>query len=314
MRYWVNLVLALATIVPSRTLGFAPHRVLFSGIGGKQPIKASTARQSLLKLRGGDEILKKAKATILAGKLLPFLSKLAITPSNAGEIYYALTHYVDLREFAVIVFLAWALKPCAEFLYEKWQAAKGTTELKFEGTQLYHFVKTVAQAATIGLFIYGVDCFAIILNTMGFKYLQQMGFSHKAANVSFILWIASCIRDFKRYLIFRAFMLTRNKHMEKAKVYDQIFNFLLYFFAAAVVIDHLSLDFGVMLSSLFAFGGVGTLVFSLASKDLASQLVSGLALSTSDRFREGDEVKLEDGTSGKLTKLGLLYSDIRGEM
>jgi small-conductance mechanosensitive channel len=56
--------------------------------------------------------------------------------------------------------------------------------------------------------------------------------------------------------------------------------------------DALGLEMGRGINSLFAFGGIGTLVFSLASKDIASQLVSGLVISTSDRFYEGESIHL----------------------
>lgn len=42
----------------------------------------------------------------------------------------------------------------------------------------------------------------------------------------------------------------------------------------------------LLLKSLFSVGATGTLVFGLASKDVAAQLISGLTLHLSDKMYE----------------------------
>ena len=49
----------------------------------------------------------------------------------------------------------------------------------------------------------------------------------------------------------------------------------------------------------------------LASRDLASMFVSGLALSTTNRFVQGEHVKFGDGTVGAVHKIGWMQTTIR---
>ena len=69
---------------------------------------------------------------------------------------------------------------------------------------------------------------------------------------------------------------------------------------------------GRALQSVFALGGVGTLVFSLASKDLASQIINGIALAASNKYDEGDYILLGDGTLGTVCSMGWVSTDLRG--
>jgi small-conductance mechanosensitive channel len=62
---------------------------------------------------------------------------------------------------------------------------------------------------------------------------------------------------------------------------------------------------------IFAFGSVGTLAFTLASKDLVTQFVSGFFLSASDKMYVGDSVNFGDGTSGKVLKVGWMNTLMR---
>jgi small-conductance mechanosensitive channel len=79
-------------------------------------------------------------------------------------------------------------------------------------------------------------------------------------------------------------------------------------------LDVLAVETGRAVSSIFALGSVGTLVLSLASRDIASQLVSGLAVTASRRFFEGEEIELGDGTRGSVAKMGWMYTDMRGKL
>ena len=71
---------------------------------------------------------------------------------------------------------------------------------------------------------------------------------------------------------------------------------------------------GVAMSSLFAFSGVGTIVLSLASQNIASGLMNGLEISISQNFVVGEEIRMSDGTEGRVTRLGLLGMDIKGKL
>jgi small-conductance mechanosensitive channel len=72
-------------------------------------------------------------------------------------------------------------------------------------------------------------------------------------------------------------------------------------------------EMGMALQGIFAFGSVGTLVFSLASKGIATQLMHGVLLASSDRIYEGDSILLNKSKfSGTVHKLGWVETIIRG--
>jgi len=175
----------------------------------------------------------------------------------------------------------------------------------------YQSAKHISQAARIGAFVYSCDALAVILNTLGFRYRQQQGYSAKAAHISFSVWTALRVGELKHWLLGRFFNRERNQP-GKVQVYNSILNALLAAFTFGHILDMFDVNIGVAVASLLSIGGVGTLVISLASKDIAEQLVSGLAVGASDRFLPGEEIVLGDGTAGFIDTMGLLYTDVRG--
>jgi small-conductance mechanosensitive channel len=78
------------------------------------------------------------------------------------------------------------------------------------------------------------------------------------------------------------------------------------------VLDWMSVKMGNALTGVFALGSAGTLAFTLASKDLVSQMLSGLFLMLSGKMYVGDNVVFGDGTKGKVMKLGWMETTFRG--
>jgi len=69
------------------------------------------------------------------------------------------------------------------------------------------------------------------------------------------------------------------------------------------MVDVLKVKSGVTLRSLFAVGGAGTVFLSLAVKDIASEVVSGLALQASDKVYEGEKVMFGNGLKGTVDQI-----------
>ena len=127
------------------------------------------------------------------------------------------------------------------------------------------------------------------------------------------VWATFRFKDFKRHLLERIFSSAQNK-IGKVGIYDRILNTVINTVMGVAILDILKVGRGTaIISSVLSLGGVGTLVFSLASKELAEQLVGGLTLSTSERFYEGDYIELGDGTEGLVTKIGWTHTELRGE-
>jgi len=73
-----------------------------------------------------------------------------------------------------------------------------------------------------------------------------------------------------------------------------------------------NIDYSVGIQSVLSAGGMGALIFSLASKDLAEQVVGGFALNAWDALDVGDKVLLGDGTEGIVLEIGLVETLIQG--
>jgi len=52
---------------------------------------------------------------------------------------------------------------------------------------------------------------------------------------------------------------------------------------------------------------------NVSNADLAQLLLSGFVIRSSDKFIEGESIKLGDGTSGTITNLGAFEMHIRGK-
>ena len=63
---------------------------------------------------------------------------------------------------------------------------------------------------------------------------------------------------------------------------------------------------------MLSAGGVGALIFSLASKDLATEIVGGVTINAWNAIDVGDKVRLGDGTAGKILEIGLVDTIFQG--
>lgn len=114
----------------------------------------------------------------------------------------------------------------------------------------------------------------------------------------------------------RTYLLRRSSgtSLGRAQIYDRLLDFLLALATAYVVLGQLRLgeEVGGALEKIFAASGFGALLFSLASKDLAEQIVAGLTIRAWDAFEVGEDVELGDGTAGTIIKIGLVETELMG--
>ena len=90
---------------------------------------------------------------------------------------------------------------------------------------------------------------------------------------------------------------------------------VIYGILAVAILHEISTDhatFYVLVSSLVSAGGIGALILSLASKDLAVELVGGMTLGVYDLFHVGDRVRIpESNLSGKVLEIGVVETMIQ---
>jgi MscS family membrane protein len=195
----------------------------------------------------------------------------------------------------------------------------------------------ISQAAWLALVVYGVDIVVVTLVLTGVLNIEKWKvLSVGMAKILYTLWGASRLCVYKHLAIHRwsRRVLVRSESMvssasisssasndkqqiqkaqamlENVELIDKFFDAAVYLCTGFILLDVLDVEMGVGLTSVFAFGSLGTVMVGLASKDIATMFINGLALGLSNRVREGDLVKFGDGTSGKIKKMGWLQTQI----
>ena len=77
-----------------------------------------------------------------------------------------------------------------------------------------------------------------------------------------------------------------------------------------ILVETFQLPLTAAIKSLYAFGGAGTLVFTLACKDFATEYLNGMLSLASYKFVKGEQILLGSGTQGKVQRLGWFDMDI----
>ena len=99
--------------------------------------------------------------------------------------------------------------------------------------------------------------------------------------------------------------------MGRLEILDRFINGIAVFVYGLFLVDWLSLELGYALKSIFGLASVFSVAFTLASKDILSNLLSGIWLQASGKASPGDAVRFGDGTSGGLVKMGWLETSLR---
>ena len=98
-----------------------------------------------------------------------------------------------------------------------------------------------------------------------------------------------------------------------ASLVDHLIDAVLYGVCAFVLVADLQTEIGAATKGIAALGGLSTVVISLASQGLISQVFYGLFLATSNKIRKGDVVRFGDGKiSGMIASLGWTDTLVRG--
>ena len=121
------------------------------------------------------------------------------------------------------------------------------------------------------------------------------------------------ISTLKQYLLA---IQTRNSPGDlvgSAELVNQVIDVFLYSVGAYILINSLQSSFNTISGVIAAWGGAATLVVSLASQGLVTQMFYGLFLSASNKFRKGDVVEFGDGrVAGYVASIGWTDTLVRG--
>jgi small-conductance mechanosensitive channel len=215
----------------------------------------------------------------------------------------------------VLVGLGWFTVPLVRLIYKVYfKMGKEDESDPFDSSHAFFLASFASQMAQLACLVYIIDCSVIVFDVANPNvHLREFEISRKFSKIIYTSWAAFRLMKFKRYLLSLA-VQKKSKKLGKVGVYDRILDILILFSLATAMLGILEIDIGPGLVSLFAFGGVGTLVISLACKDFASQLVCGVVVSTSENFYVGDNIRVgNDKTCGIIDNIGWLYTDVRGK-
>jgi len=180
--------------------------------------------------------------------------------------------------------------------------------LPFRDTRTFQVLAHISQASKIGFSVVAVDCLSLIARMMGYNPWNIMESSSKIfSKIAYTGWITIKLQNIKRYFLTKG----EGRDLGKLMVINDLVDGLFYVFSMIYILNYLEVQTGLAVKSLFSIGATGTLVFGLASKDIATQLISALTLHLSDKMFEGDDVRFSDGTSGKIEKMGWFETIIR---
>ena len=249
-----------------------------------------------------------AVTTTFAGKIWPVLRKFQIGPAKATAMVrnvLSMTHWQDL---AVLLALAYGSIPLAKYTYERLPEEKRSVD--FTKRRRYLLTEMVSHLAKVALSIYTVDVLCVALSTIGFSFPTKWDIPSLYAKSAYTIYAL------KRFLVFKTLALckfwrVRPDNMGRLELLDRLLNGLCVTLVSLLLFDWLSIQFGMAMKGLFAFGSVGTLAFTLASQGLVSQLLSGFFLTASNKVYPGDVVLFGDGTQGLVVKLGWMDTVLR---
>jgi small-conductance mechanosensitive channel len=186
----------------------------------------------------------------------------------------------------------------------------------FEEANVYFVLHRLSGMARIALVVYAVDVVGVVACELELETFSQMwknGLSQSVGVVLFTTWVLDSIRRSNTRLVFQPIAHGPSTREGKANLVNNLLDAVLVIYVIALIVlaQLLSFNMGIALSSLFAFGGSAILIFGLASKDIAQELLSGLALTIGDKFHHGEEVVLENGKTGYIETIGWTHTNFR---
>ncbi|KAL7561055.1 hypothetical protein ACA910_011891 [Epithemia clementina (nom. ined.)] len=281
--------------------------------------------------------------TTLAGKrrFSPFLKRFLLSKQDVKTLLTVVRSKVHVEDIVFMAAVGWLLVPILKLIYNllvgrlivrhpsrepsssrssrsvvrsaKSAFYKNTkaSAPSFKSTSMYLVSDHIQQLTKIALLVYLVDVFRILAVSLGFNMWQMQNFPHAFAQLAYAIWFAQRLAVGKKYLL-RSYVSSHPETYGRIRVTDRLLNAAIIAATGLLVINILKIQMGVALHSFLAVGSVGTLALGLASQGIATQVLNGLMLASSDRIYEGDFVRFGNGLSGTITQMGWMETIIRG--
>jgi len=233
----------------------------------------------------------------------PFLSRLVGTPTQARHILsFVRADINDIRQFILFAFIGYVLPEIGRRVGSK---------VDYNETRVFHVINHISQGFKIGAFITFIESTAQFF--MGFEDTSVVIVTKAISTICFGLWGMYRIKFLKNIAVSYGCRRLKIYSVRLIRFYERLTDYVVYLITNVVLLDTLGFNYKQAISAISVFGGFGTILLSLSSRDIASQLLSGLSISLSEPFHVGDKVQLEDGKIGVVEYAGPLHTLLRGE-
>jgi small-conductance mechanosensitive channel len=290
-----QFILFVSVLAPLSEGFLSPYRSILIARSTGRPLRPI---EPLYSVPAAASASSSSAATTFAGKLWPSLAKLHIGVNEGKQIMSNLISITHPVELIILGAIAFGAKPLADYTLRQELTEANKQRRRFG------FAAISSGIAKVALSVYVVDILCVVLSTIGFDFVLQKQLSTSYAKVAYTIWSTQQVLAWKRIVLFKFL----NKFREKGRVelLDRLLNGVGIALVSLMLLDWLSLQMSTSLQGLASLASIGTLAFGIASRDVVSQVLGGLFLSTSNKLRRGDRVKFGDGTTGKIRSIGWL--------
>eukprot|EP00547_Thalassionema_nitzschioides_P006688 CAMPEP_0194218610 /NCGR_PEP_ID=MMETSP0156-20130528/24150_1 /TAXON_ID=33649 /ORGANISM="Thalassionema nitzschioides, Strain L26-B" /LENGTH=400 /DNA_ID=CAMNT_0038948023 /DNA_START=340 /DNA_END=1542 /DNA_ORIENTATION=+ len=262
----------------------------------------------------------------LSGHLLPNLQKLFAGSSESyatgWQAVKKLHRRGDVLILAIISLLPIPISKLYHNIYYR-IATKfgGVKPTEYEKSRIFKVGRAVSQGGRIGAVVYAIELITTftlailaeihnpttILKSASLpKHLMPLQkFPGLFANCAYGIWVARGVVEIKSTLLKKFY-----SRLPDPETYDRLIDFFIYVFASILILESSQVDLGALVKSLVAIGGLSSIVVGLALQGPATQLLQGALLMVANKYRRQEQIKLGDGTQGKVVDIGLLETTI----
>jgi small-conductance mechanosensitive channel len=240
----------------------------------------------------------------------PFISRIVGSPSQARDtITFLRQETSDIRQIALFALIGYGIPFLGNSVRKR---VLKMDELKYKNTSFYHVLNHISQGFKLGAFITLIETISEMI--LGLDSAITIVMTNAISSILFSIWGMYRVKVLKNFAVeyFCKRINIQSKRLER--FYETSSDYLIYVITAITALDTLGFKYQTALKSISVFGGVGTIVLSLASKDMSTQMLSGLSIRAAQQFEEGDELLLESGELGTVEIVGFLHTYIRGEI
>lgn len=239
----------------------------------------------------------------------PFVSRLVGSPSQARNLISFLRQETsDIRQIIAFSLLGYTIPMLGNSIRRKFTKLD---QVQYKKTKIYHLLNHISQGFKLGAVTTLIETISEMV--LGLDASISVVMTNAVSSILFSIWGMFRVKFVKNLALKYYFKRINIESLRVKRLYENISDVLLYLITSIIALDTLGFKYQTALKSISVFGGVGTIVFSLASKDMSTQMLSGMSIQLTQQYEEGDEVILETGEQGIISNIGPLHTYLRGD-